>query len=53
MAKEKVKKHQDFDIVLKDLFVEIFLPFISQMLGIKMENIVQIDTTIKRNTLFK
>jgi predicted transposase YdaD len=48
MAKEKVKKHQDFDIVLKDLFVEIFLPFISQMLGIKMENIVQIDTTIKR-----
>jgi predicted transposase YdaD len=48
MAKEKAKNHQDFDIVLKDLFVEIFLPFISQMLGIKMENIVQIDTTIKR-----
>jgi predicted transposase YdaD len=48
MAKEKAKKHQDFDIVLKDLFVEIFLPFISKILGIKMENIVQIDTTIKR-----
>ncbi len=48
MAKKKAKKHQDFDIVLKDLFVEIFLPFISQQLGIKMENIVPIDTTIKR-----
>jgi predicted transposase YdaD len=48
MAKKKAKKHQDFDIVLKDLFVEIFLPFISQQLGIKMENIIPIDTTIKR-----
>ena len=48
MAKHKAKKHQDFDIVLKDLFVEIFLPFISQQLGIKMENIVPIDTNIKR-----
>jgi uncharacterized protein (DUF2164 family) len=48
MAKKKPEKHQDYDIVLKDLFVEIFLPFISRQLGIKMENIVPIDTTIKR-----
>jgi predicted transposase/invertase (TIGR01784 family) len=48
MAKKKPEKHQDYDIVLKDLFVEIFLPFISQQLGIKMENIIPIDTTIKR-----
>jgi predicted transposase/invertase (TIGR01784 family) len=48
MAKKKPEKHQDYDIVLKDLFVEIFLPFISRQLGIKMENIFPIDTTIKR-----
>lgn len=47
MAK-KVKNHQDFDKVLKDLFVEIFLPYISQQLGINQENIKPIDSTIKR-----
>jgi hypothetical protein len=48
MARKKVKNHQDFDKVLKDLFIEIFLPYISQQLGIRKENIKPIDSTIKR-----
>ncbi len=47
MAKVKIN-HQDFDKVLKELFIDLFLPFISEEYGIKKEDIGVIDTTLKR-----
>ena len=48
MGKKKTVNHQDFDKVLKELFVDLFLPFISEEYGIGKENIGVIDTTVKR-----
>ncbi len=48
MSKKKTTNHQDFDKVLKELFIDLFLPFISEEYGIKKENIGVIDTTVKR-----
>lgn len=48
MGKKKTINHQDFDKVLKELFIDLFLPFISEEYGIKKENIGVIDTTVKR-----